>query len=65
MITLPKELKEIGDEAFAGCTGMRDQTIVFPAGIERIGKRAFLDVYMDQARTAEPDFEEKGEADGD
>lgn len=62
MIELPKGLKEIGDEAFAGCEGLRNQVIVFPAGVQRIGKRAFLGVYMDQARTAEPDFAEKGDA---
>ena len=62
MITLPSGLKEIGDEAFAGCTGMQGQTIVFPAGVEKIGKMAFLGVDMEQARTAEPDFTEKEDA---
>lgn len=65
MITLPSGLKEIGDEAFAGCTGMQGQTIVFPAGVEKIGKMAFLGVDMEQARTAEPEYVEEGDADGD
>ena len=60
MITLPKGLTEIGDEAFSGCEGFRDQVCVVPAGVERIGRCAFLDTYLDELRTAEPEFVEVG-----
>ncbi len=65
MITLPKSLKEIGDEAFSGCTAFRDQIMVAPHGIEKIGRSAFLNTYLDELRTEEPEFVEEGTADAE
>ena len=64
MITLPKNLTEIGDEAFAHCSGMRDQIVVAPDGVEHIGKMAFAGTYIDELRTTAPDYTERGDADG-
>ncbi len=64
MITLPSSLIEIGDEAFAHCNGMRDQIVVAPASVERIGKMAFAGTYIDELRTTAPEHTERGDADG-
>jgi len=47
MITLPKSLQEIGDEAFSGCTAMSGETVVIPKTMEKLGKQAFLDTDID------------------
>ena len=65
MITLPSNLVEIGDEAFAHCSGMYDQVVIAPASLERIGKAAFAGTYIDEIRTLKPEYVEEGDADGD
>lgn len=65
MITLPSSLIEIGDEAFAHCSGMYNQTVIVPANVERIGKAAFAGTYIKEIRTLEPEYVEEGDADGD
>lgn len=64
MILLPKSLVEIGDEAFSGCTAFRDQIMVVPHEIEKVGRSAFLNTYLDELRTEEPEFVEEETADG-
>lgn len=62
MITLPKKLKEIGDEAFMGCSSL-DGDLVAPNGLESIGKRAFAGCWgIDSAKLTEhyADPEEEG-----
>lgn len=53
MITLPKELKEIGEEAFQGCSSL-DGDLIAPYGLEKIGARAFDGCWgIDRARLTE------------
>lgn len=64
MITLPKGLTEIGDEAFSGCSGFQDQIAEIPNGVS-IGRMAFLRTFLDELRTEEPEFVEEGTADAE
>ena len=64
MITLPANLVEIGDEAFAHCSGMYNQTVIAPASVVSVGKAAFAGTYIDEIRTLEPEYVEEGDADG-
>lgn len=61
MITLPKSLVEIGDEAFANCSAMYGQTVVAPSCVERVGKMAFKNTIIDEIITLDPVFEENSE----
>lgn len=62
MITLPKGLIELGDEAFSGCSAFAGQDVEIPNEV-KIGKRVFLDTGgIHELRTMEPEFNEKGEA---
>ena len=58
MITLPKNLQEIGDEAFYGCSGFNNQVVVMPGPDVKIGKRCFVGMNMKELRTAEPEYVE-------
>lgn len=54
MIQLPKGLKEIGDEAFSGCTSL-DGDLIAPHGLEKIGRGAFAGCWgIDKARMTDP-----------
>ena len=64
MITLPKSLTEIGDEAFRGCSGFTGQVVVMPNPDVRIGKRVFIGMSMKELRTAEPEFVEEVNGNG-
>ena len=44
-VVIPEKVREIRDEAFKGCTGLK--TIVIPAGTVRIGKNVFRDCSSD------------------
>ena len=61
MITLPKGLTEIGDEAFSGCSAFAGQTVVAPAGVEKVGKMAFLGTGISKLITEDPEMTEKFE----
>lgn len=61
MITLPKSLKEIGDEAFSGCEGMDGQTVVIPKCMEKLGKQAFLGTEIDGITVRDYEEEETNE----
>lgn len=65
MITLPASLIEIGDEAFAHCSAMAGQTVIAPASVVSVGKAAFAGTYIDEIRTLEPEYVERGDALGD
>ena len=41
-VRFPDSLRSIGEDAFAGCIGLRD-TLVIPSGLQRIGLLAFTD----------------------
>ena len=54
MITLPKALEEIGDQAFSGCIALEGKLIA-PSGLKKIGKAAFAGCYnIEYARQKEP-----------
>ena len=62
MISLPKSLTEIGDEAFAGCSGFYGQIAEIPAGVT-IGRSAFKDAILEELRTMEPEYVEVDDGD--
>ena len=64
MIVLPKGLTQIGDEAFYGCSGFSGNIVVVPNPDVSIGKRVFRGMNMKELRTAEPEFVEVVEDNG-
>lgn len=63
MITLPKSLTEIGDEAFKGCSAFSGEIAEIPNGVQ-IGKMAFRGTNLWELRTMEPEFVEVDDGNG-
>lgn len=57
MITLPKNLKEIGDGAFRGCESLEGEVLV-PSGLQRIGTAAFAGTNITKITVQHEDREE-------
>ena len=55
-ITIPENVREIGDYAFSGCSSLRSITI--PESVKKIGDYAFLNCYS-LTKISIPDSVEK------
>jgi len=60
MISFPKGLKTIEDEAFYGCSAFYNQIAEIPNSVA-IGKRVFKGVYLKELRTIDPEFVDSSE----